>query len=151
MNNEEFLQLVDKIKQESINETDIQNIMNTIDDNNNSYLENNSIEKILKDISDILTENSVTDIENKVSKLINYRYVDELCDIHKGKNLKLIRKIDNKFFNGGLVLDIKFLDNGTHIMCKNFHNIKQYKFDDFFCFQKLTNEELLILMANDLI
>lgn len=150
MNQDELVNLVNQIKQE-FNENDIENIMETIDNNNTSYLENNSIEKILKDIHEVLNENNVDDIENKISKLINYRYIDEICDIHKGKNLKFIRKNDCKFFNGGLVLDIKFLSNGTHIMCKNFHNIKQYKFDDFLCFQKLTNEELLILMANDLV
>lgn len=150
MNNEDFYQLVNKIKQE-FNDDDIENIMETIDENASSYLENNSVEKIIKEITDILSNNNVIDIQNKVSKLLNYRYVDEICDIHKGKNLKFIRKSDNKFFNGGLVLDIKFLNNGTHLMCKNFYNIKQYKFDDFLCFQKLTNEELLILMANDLV
>lgn len=150
MNQDELESLIRKAKEE-IDEEDINNLMITIDENNSSYLENNSIEKILKEISQILEKNSVEDVEKKLEKLLNYRYVDEICDIHKGKNLKLLRKKDSKILNGGLVLDVKILNNGTHIMCKNFTSIKQFKFDEYYCFQRLSNEELLILMANDLI
>lgn len=106
---------------------------------------------MLTEIVTILEENNIENVKDVSSKLINYRYVDELHLIHKGKNIKYINTTNNKFYNGGLVLDIKFLNNGTHILCKGFNNIKQIKFDDCIVFQQLTSEELFILMSNDLI
>ena len=55
---------------------------------------------------------------------------------------------------GGIVVDIKFLDTGTHIMvltknpkCK----CMQYNFDDCITFQKLLTDEQLILAAYEYI
>ena len=44
---------------------------------------------------------------------------------------------------GGIVTNIKFLDNGTHILIYNTNQKKfiQIKFDDVLLFQKLTFEE----------
>lgn len=150
MNKEELNEIIRKAKEE-LNEEDLKNIMDTIDENETSYLEENNIEKILKEIIHVLEEYEIKDKEEKINKLLNYRYVDEIHEIHKGKNIKFLRKKDKKLLNGGLVLDIKFLNNGTHILCKNFKGINQYKFDEYLCFQRMSNEELLILMANDLI
>jgi hypothetical protein len=53
-----------------------------------------------------------------------------------------------KLTNGGIVADIKFMDNGTHVLCKNvLGRFIQYKFDDCMTFQKLSVDEQLILMA----
>jgi hypothetical protein len=82
--------------------------------------------------------------------LIGYRYVDEIRYLHKGKHIRWIRQ-NNKIpslTNGGIVVNIKFLDNGIHIVCKNSQNrFIQYKFDDCITFQRLSVEEQLLLMA----
>jgi len=106
---------------------------------------------MLTEIVTILEENNIENVQDISSKLLNYRYVDELHLIHKGKNIKYINTNTNKFYNGGLVLDIKFLNNGTHLLCRGYNNIKQIKFDESIVFQQLTSEELFILMSNDLI
>ena len=50
--------------------------------------------------------------------------------------------------NGGIVVDIKFLKDGTQILCMNTQKrFIQYKFDNCYTFQKMTPEEQLILMA----
>jgi hypothetical protein len=49
---------------------------------------------------------------------------------------------------GGIVVDIKFLDNGVHVLClNNQRRLIQYKFDGSITFQKLSVDEQLILMA----
>ena len=45
---------------------------------------------------------------------------------------------------------VKFLDNGTHILCKNGFRFIQYKFDECITFQKLTNDEVMILKVKEL-
>jgi ABC-type molybdate transport system ATPase subunit len=53
-----------------------------------------------------------------------------------------------KLTNGGIVTDIKFMNNETHILCMNSQRrFIQYKFDECLTFQKLSVEEQLILMA----
>ena len=51
--------------------------------------------------------------------------------------------------NGGIVVDVKFLDNGTHILCKNGLRFIQYKFDDCLTFQKLSADEQMVLSCYD--
>lgn len=76
-------------------------------------------------------------------KLSEYIYIDLVYKIHKGKQIRWLR--NGKLTNGGIVVDIKFLDNGTHILCKNRERFIQYKFDDCVTFQRLSADELLIL------
>tara|TARA_B100000524_G_C23652449_1_gene370580 strand:+ start:2687 stop:3139 length:453 start_codon:yes stop_codon:yes gene_type:complete len=149
MNKEEFDDIVRKAKEE-IDETDIQNILDTIDENHSSFLQNNNLEDIMKTNKLALEENNIKKIEETLEKIINYRLIDEVHEIHKGKNIKYIK--NGKLNNGGLVLDVKFMKNGTHVLCKIHNNfIRQYKYDECIFFQQLTTEELLILMSNDLI
>jgi hypothetical protein len=154
MQREELQAIIDKAKndvnQHKLTDDDINNLFNTIDHNTNQYLENNTTEIIITEIFNILQENNIDNIQYIMDKLKNYRYVDEIHLIHKGKNIKCINKQTNKFSNAGIVIDIKFLQNGTHLLCKIFNNLKQIKLDDNFIFQQLTTEELFILMSNDM-
>jgi len=44
------------------------------------------------------------------------------------------------------MVDIKFTDTGIHILCKNNRNqFIRYKFDDCITFQKISDEEFLVL------
>ena len=89
-----------------------------------------------------------------VKKLKGYRFVDEIKDIKPGTFLKWI-PINGEggylpLHSGGIICDIKITDNGTFIACKNFANrFYQFKIDDVLIFQKLTNQEQVILSALD--
>jgi hypothetical protein len=154
MQREELQAIIDKAKNDTnehkLTEDDINNLFNTIDHNTNEYLQDNTTETIIIEIFNILQDNNIDNIQDIMDKLKNYRYVDEIHLIHKGKNIKCINKQTNKFSNAGIVVDIKFLQNGTHILCKGFNNFKQIKLDDNFIFQQLTTEELFILMSNNI-
>ena len=87
------------------------------------------------------------------TKLKDYRYVDDLSDIQYGRyirwiNLKNPEKIE--LTRGGMIIDIKILSNGIHVVCKNTYNHRfQIKIDECYIFQKLTDQEKILLMALD--
>lgn len=86
-------------------------------------------------------------------KLKDYRYVDDLSDIQYGRYIRWINLKDPeniKLTTGGLIIDIKILANGIHVVCKNNKNKRfQIKIDECFIFQKLTDQEQIILYALD--
>lgn len=129
---------------------DIDNLLSKIETDKHDYLENKTTASITDEIYTLLSE-QVPPIEDKkeiCKRLVGYRYVDEINELHKGKHIRWIRSGTGKLTNGGIVMDIKFLDNGTHVMCKNSINrFVQYKFDECITFQKLSMEEQLIMMA----
>jgi len=134
---------------------DIEQLLESIESDKNDYLDGKTLRDINNDIYEkINTLITTTEKKQEIcNKLIGYRHVDELHELHKGKHVRWIRSTintlgDPKLTNGGIVTDIKFLDNGTHILCMNvLHRFVQYKFDDCITFQKLSAEEQLILMA----
>jgi hypothetical protein len=131
---------------------DIEQLLESIENEKNDYLEGKTLKDINKEIYEKINC-LFTPIEQKqdlCNKLVGYRIVDELHELHKGKHVRWIRSTigEPKLTNGGIVIDIKFLDNGTHVLCKNnLNRFIQYKFDDCITFQKLSSEEQLILMA----
>jgi hypothetical protein len=86
-------------------------------------------------------------------KLKGYRYVDDLSDIQYGRYIRWINLNDPnnlKLTTGGIIIDIKILANGIHVICKNNKNQRfQIKIDECFIFQKITNQEKIILYALD--
>jgi hypothetical protein len=129
---------------------DVEQLLSTLENENNDYLEDKTLKGITDEIHDII-QSAIEDIElqQKIClKLLDYRLVDELHELHKGKHVRWIRRDTNKLTNGGIVVDIKFLDTGTQVLCKNSMNrFIQYKYDECITFQKLSPTEQLILMA----
>jgi len=91
---------------------------------------------------------SISEIEKKkiCSKLTEYQYISEIYNLKLGRYLRWIRTGTNTITNGGIMVDIKFTDTGIHILCKNNRNqFIRYKFDDCITFQKISDEEFLVL------
>ena len=92
-------------------------------------------------------------IKKFIKTLKDYRFVDDLQDIHYGSYIRWINmnKLDDlKLTNGGIICDIKMTDTGAMITIKN--NINRFfnvKIDENLIFQKLNNEEKIILYALD--
>lgn len=131
---------------------DIDSILDSLENTTNDYLENKTLESIQTEVYNTLAELRLSKSIMKplYEKLADYRYVDEIRNLHKGKNVRWLRYGNTQLTNGGIVVDIKFLDNGTHVLVKNNMNrFIQYKFDECLTFQKLSTEEQLILMAYD--
>ena len=109
------------------NTLNIEELLSALDNDEHSNLLNTSYEKIAKDKNDILQQLQFNSEKLKLyhTKLKDYRYVD-----------------------GGIFLEIKLLDTGTHMMIKNNMNrIFQIKMDECIVFQKLSDQEKIILLA----
>jgi hypothetical protein len=132
-----------------------------------SYLEGQTIESIQRDVYVSLCENipdhyetdTKAHIELVYTKLAGYRYVDEIYKLQRGKHIRWIRLYKNtlennqydipKLTSGGIVVDIKIMDTGVHILCKTGSRYTQYKFDECLTYQKLSTDELLLFTAYD--
>jgi hypothetical protein len=125
-------------------------MLGSLENDRNDYLENKTIESVTTEIYQKVDELTIpTDIKQRYCKnLSEYRLVNDIHELHKGKQIKWIRPSNNKLVGGGIVVNIKFLDNGTHVVVKNQSNkFIQIKFDDCLIFQKMLMQEQLILMA----
>ena len=88
-------------------------------------------------------------------KLENYRYIDELPELKYGSFIRWI-SLKNpeiiKLSNGGLVMEIKIELSGIIIVCKNnLNNFFQINMNENLIFQKLNNQESILLSALDYI
>ena len=86
-------------------------------------------------------------------KLKKYRYCSDLKDIQYGFYIRWISlKNPQKVYltNGGIICDIKINEKGIYIVCKNkFNNLFQLKFDECLIFQKISQQEYVILRVLD--
>ena len=135
---------------------DIDQLLDKIENETNAYLDGKSMNTITDEIYEKINElNMRTEYSRELcSKLIGYRYVDEINELHKGKHIRWLRRTSKEkiLTNGGIVVNIKFLDSGIHVVSKNSQNLFiQIKFDECLIFQKLSVEEQLILMAYEYI
>jgi hypothetical protein len=144
--------IFEKVKKDSslLAQIDVDELLKNINDDKHDYLDNKTlgdiIDENIKAIKSIgLPSTQLSDICNRLS---GYRYVENLYELHKGKHIRWIRNDNKKLTNGAILMDVKFLDNGSHVLCRNAqHRLFQVKFNESMIFQKLSTGEQLILMA----
>lgn len=127
----------------------IEELLEHAENVDNDYIGDHSLKTISEEIVQVLkSENiSIENLYKYCNSLLHYRFIDEVYHIHKGKHIRWIR--NKKLTNGGIVVDVKFTDLGTQILCKTKNRFIQYKFDECITFQKLSDDELLILQLKD--
>lgn len=136
---------------------DTKNLLKALDDDTNESLMNfttkqlrEMILKILKELQ--LPRNETIDL---MKKLKDYKYVDEMKDLKYGTYLRWISindPEDIQLTKGGIFCEMKVKEDGVYIICKNYgYNRKhfQIKLDENLIFQKLTEQELVLLSALD--
>lgn len=86
-----------------------------------------------------------------ICKLKEYRYINELPELHYGRYIRWISLKDEEniyLTNGGIICEIKVEDTGIHIVCKNrINKFIQINMNEHFIFQKLTLQEKVLLTA----
>lgn len=115
-------------------------------------LNNRKIKQVKNDLFQKL-HFSRTDIKTLHQKLKEYRFVDEMRDINYGRYIRWInmKNIDNiKLTNGGIICEIMATDSGNVITCKNGNNnLFRIKMEECLIFQKLTDQEKVLLSVLD--
>lgn len=124
---------------------------NIIDSN---YLENTTLDNITQTIFDIIQEHIKDEKLQKIycNKLTGYRYVDRVCDIRTNRYTRWIT--NDKLHNGGNAVNIRIGDDSIYILCKTPSKNYPYitcNYNNVLLFQKLTEEESLLLIANKMI
>lgn len=86
-------------------------------------------------------------------KLKHYRYCSEVTDFQSGQFIRWInlKNPDNiKLTNGAFLVDIIFEKDKLHLLCRNSSfKVFQVKFDEVIVFQKLSQQENVILTVLD--
>ena len=122
-------------------------------ENNKSIL--NLTTKIIKERKkEIINELPINNNEKNIlkKKLKEYRYIDEIHELHIGAFIRWIKfEIDNNvsITNGGLLTDVLFEDNIQLLLKNNKNRFFRVNFNDNFIFQKITDQEKIILFAID--
>ena len=138
---------------------DVNKLLQALDDENNESLLNFTSDKIKAMNQQIINELSLTKTESSklLKKLENYKYVDEMSDLKYGSFIRWIPIEDpNNIYltQGALFCEMKITDNGVFCVCKNYgYGFKskhfQISMDKNLIFQKLTEQELVLLSALD--
>jgi hypothetical protein len=143
----------------------IEDILHSLDNDRNLSISKLTYDKINNMKYNMLQRLGMNDeeLESMLLKLGDYRYVEELQDIQHGAFIRYIpltskndrnrNQRDNSDIilkNGGFICDIKILGSGVHLLCRNhFRKIFQLKLDEVLIFQKLSNQEEIILSVFD--
>lgn len=136
---------------------DTNKLLKALNDESNESLLNFTTDKLIETNLNILKELGLSkkDTLELLSKLNKYKYVDEMNDLKYGTYLRWI-PIDNpdKIYltKGAIFCEMKITDDGVFIVCKNFgYNTRHFQvlMDKNLIFQKLTDQELVLLSALD--
>ena len=128
----------------------------SLNNNNNKNISKLTFDTINKEKELIINELNLSK-KNKnelLKKLKDYQYIDEYPQLIEGRYIRWIN-ITNpdhiKLTNGGILCEIKINDSISLLM-KNKNNVFfQIKLDENLVFQRLTNQEKIILYAIDFI
>ena len=136
---------------------DINKLLKALDDESNETLFDFTTEKmremtfkILKELH--LNKKETLDIYNKLK---DYKYVDEMNDLKYGTFIRWIpiEEPNNIYLTKGAIFcEMKITDDGVFCVCKNYGFGKrhfQIAMDTNLIFQKLTDQELVLLSALD--
>jgi hypothetical protein len=136
---------------------DVNKLLKALDDETNETLFNFTTKSMSEMTLKILKELQLTkqDTMNIFNKLRYYKYVDEMNDLKYGTFIRWIPIEDPNNIHltkGALFCEIKIKEDGLYCVCKNFgypHRYFQLSMDKNLLFQKLTEQELVLLSALD--
>ena len=136
-------------------ELDIEQLMKALDNEENEGILKLNHAKMARVKNDMLQKLGLErgELKKLHKKLKNYRYVDELPDVQFGSYIRWI-SLKNpssiKLTNGGIICDIQVRNNGIHIVCRNnMHRFFQLLMSENLIFQKLTEQENVLLSVMD--
>jgi hypothetical protein len=134
---------------------DVNKLLKALDNENNELIFNYTTNKLHNMTIQILKELHLdkNELNEYFVQLKQYRYVDEINNLKYGTYLRWICLINTENFKlskGAIFCNIKITDNGVYLICKGFNNRHfKIKMDECLLFQKLTNQEIVLLNALD--
>ena len=139
-----------------MNEDDMPFLKKSLENDCNKNISKLTFTSINKEKEDVIKELGMTkkDTKDLLNRLKEYQYIDELPNLVEGRYIRWIN-ITNpnyiKLTNGGILCEIKMEDYVTLVMKNSMNRFFQINLDENLIFQKLTEQEKIILYAIDLI
>jgi hypothetical protein len=135
----------------------VQKLLQALEDETNETLMNLTSDKIREMNLNVLKELclSKTKTLELLQKLNNYKYVDEMNDLKYGAHIRWVPLEDPEKIHlksGAMFCEMKIKEDGVYCVCKNYGFKSRYfqlSFDKYLIFQKLTEQELVLLAALD--
>ena len=131
------------------------NLLHALENETNSSIMNLTTAKIKDHKNTILQQLQLEKSKLKTmhNKLTEYRYCTDMSDLQYGYYIRWIplKDPENLYLtNGGIMCDMKIVNNQIQIFCKNCRNrFFQFKFDEAVIFQKISPQEKVILSVLD--
>ena len=136
---------------------EVNKLLKALDDETNETLFNFTSDKIKEMNLNVLKELQLPrkDTLEILRKLQDYKYVDEMNDLKYGAYIRWIPIEDPTSIyltKGALFCEMKITDDGVFCICKNYgFNSRHFQIsmDKNLIFQRLTDQELVLLSALD--
>ena len=136
---------------------DVNKLLKALDDDSNETLLNFTSDKIKEMNLNIIKELQLPrkDTLDIMNKLREYKYVDEMNELKYGAYIRWIPIEDPTNIHltkGALFCEMKITDDGVFCVCKNYGYSQrhfQLSMDKNLIFQRLTDQELVLLSALD--
>ena len=137
-----------------MNENDVQYLEKILTNETNENITDKTFEEINEKKREIIDELELSNKQTKdlIKKLEEYRYIDEMPDLQVGRYIRWINltKPDNiKLTTGGLLCEIKIEDTIILVLKNNMNRFFQINLDENLIFQRLSDQERIILYALD--
>ena len=128
----------------------VNDLFDALENESNSSIINLTTRKIKEHKNTVLQQIQLPRDKLKLyhKKLKNYRYCSDLKDVQYGFYIRWIplKDPDNmNLTNGAIICDIKLVNGQLHVLCKNRNRMMQFKFDEVLIFQKISDQERVIL------
>ena len=120
----------------------------------NENISNLTFQEIDKTKREILKELELSERITKdlIKKLEDYRYIDELQELQVGRYIRginLTQPENLKLTNGGILCEIKIEDTIILVLKNNINRFFQINMEENLVFQRLSDQEKIILYALD--
>ena len=131
-------------------------LLKSLEDESNEHLLNVTSKQLMETIFNMLKELDLEkdELVHMMKLLKGYRYIDDMSELKYGAYIRWIpienpREIEMK--RGAVFCDVKITDNGVYLICKNNYSKKhfQIKLDECLVFQKLTEQERVLVSVMD--
>jgi hypothetical protein len=132
----------------------VDDLLDALENDSNSSIINLTSRKIKEHKNNVLQQIQLPRKKLKLyhKKLKDYRYCSDLKDIQYGFYIRWIPLKDPEnmnLTNGAIICDVKLVNGQLHVLCKNRGRMMQIKFDEVLIFQKLSDQERVILSILD--
>jgi hypothetical protein len=137
-----------------MNENELQYLEKALTNETNENITKQTFKEINKEKNEILNELELPKktIKELLKKLEDYRYINEFSEVQYGRyfrwiNLKNPDKLN--LTNGGILCEIKIEDFIVLVLKNNLNRFFQINIDENIIFQRLTDQEKVILYTVD--